>query len=631
MNRKFGLRHLPLWGLVLILLLAFALRFYRLGFQSLWLDEATSAFFASLSFHDILKATFSSEPNPPLYFCLLRFWTLLLGNSEVALRSLSALAGVAYIPFIYLLGRQILSRRIALLAAFISAISPFLIWFSQEARAFSLVALLSLVNTYFFIKACHQGKILWWIGFSASLLLSLYLHFYAALLVPFELVFFLVSRWRLGRQRLLYLAATIVPVLLFLPWLVSIYGAATGETWRSYSPPRELIQSTLHAFVSGEILGQKDTLIWIIVFVILAGVGVIPARKGRSLTIEHGEAVGFMGLYLLLPIGLSFLLSLHTPIFMPRYTVILVAPFYLLVAKGLDRLWRLSFVLPMIGCGIVLFIFGWSLSVAYSCIIKEDYRSAAQYLKVYAADSDATVFVAGSTRLGFDYYDVSGLTPFGLIEDESQIEAELLNQVNTHDRIWLVLSHEQFADPRNILLPWLSDHYPKATEQYPVGIQIHGFLTKYQLASLPPTAKPFDGDFEGEIRLLGYEVVNPELEATDERYHPPSNWLHLILYWTPLQPVGEDLGTMVRVIDDRYQVWGDRLSRPGETMRFYPTSRWKVGEVIRDEYDVNLNPVTPPGRYRLEVSMTRGDARLAASRNGERSDRLIFGGITVIP
>jgi hypothetical protein len=392
-----------------------------------------------------------------------------------------------------------------------------------------------------------------------------------------------------------------------------------------------LIQSTLHAFISGEILGQKDTLIWIIIFLLIAAVGVIPARKRRGLTVEHGEALSFMALYLLVPLGLSFLLSLYTPIFMPRYLIIAVAPFYLLLATGLDRLRRMSFVLPIIGCGIIFFVFAWSLSVAYGSIIKEDYRSAAQYLKEYAADSDVTIFVAGSTRLGFNYYGVSGLTPFGLIEDESQIEAELLNQARTHDRIWLVLSHERFADPENILLPWLSDHYPKTTEQYPVGIQIHGFLTKYRLSSLPPTAKPLDGNFEGEIRLLGYEMVNPKLKATDERYHPPSNWLRLIIYWTPLQSVGEDLGTMVRIIDDRYQVWGDRLSRPGETMRFYPTSRWKMGEVIRDEYDVNLNPITPPGRYRLEVSMTRDNARLAASRNGERSDRLIFGEITVIP
>jgi hypothetical protein len=392
-----------------------------------------------------------------------------------------------------------------------------------------------------------------------------------------------------------------------------------------------LVQSTLHAFVSGEILGQRDTLVWIIIFVLIAAVGVMPVRKRRGLTIDHGEALGFLGLYLLIPIGLSFLLSLHTPIFMPRYTIIFVAPFYLLMANGLARLWRLSFVLPMIGCGIVVFVFGWSLSVVYGSIIKEDYRSAAQYLKAYAADSDATIFVAGSTRLGFDYYGVSGLTPFGLIEDESQIEAELLNQASTHDRIWLVLSHEQFSDPKNILLPWLSDHFPKITEQYPVGMQIHGFLTKYGLSRLPPTAKPLDCNFEGKIGLLGYEVVNPKLRATDEKYHPPSNWLHLILYWRALQPVGEDLGTMVRIIDDEYQVWGDKLSRPGEVVRFYPSSRWKMGEVIRDEYDVNLNPITPPGKYRLEVSIIRGNTRLAASRNGERSDRLIFGEITIIP
>ena len=620
-------------GLILyvLTLLGAGLRFYRLDFQSLWLDEATSAFLASFPFSDIIKATFTSEPNPPLYFCLLRSWSLLLGNSEVALRSLSALAGVIYVPIVYLLGREILSRRIALLAAAISATSPFLIWFSQEARAFSLVALLTLVNTYFFVKACHQRRVFWWIGFSASLLLSLYLHFYAALLIPFELLFFLLFYRRYGQQLLSYLVATIVPVLFYLPWLASIYQAATGETWRSYFPPVQLIQSMLHVFISGELLGQKDILIWVIAFVLIAAAGLLPIRGRRGLSIEHGEGLAFLALYLLIPIGLISLLSIYTPVFMPRYIIIAAAPFYLLVARGLDRLWRISIILPIIGLSVILSVFGWSLSIAYGSIIKEDYRSAAEYMKEYADESDAIIFVAGSTKLGFEYYGVAGSTPFGLIENESQIEAELLNQAKTHSRLWLILSHEQFTDPKNLLLPWLSSRYPKITEQYPVGIQIHGFSTEYRLTHLPPTAEQLGDDFAGKIRLLGYEVTNPELRATDRRYHPPSNWLHVILYWEIQQPLEEDLGVMVRLIDNGYQVWGDRLYRSGEVMRFYPTSCWKMGEIIRDEYDVNLNPVTPAGTYRLEVSMMSNSTRLdAISKEGGRSDRLVFGEINVI-
>jgi hypothetical protein len=56
-------------------------------------------------------------------------------------------------------------------------------------------------------------------------------------------------------------------------------------------------------------------------------------------------------------------------------------------------------------------------------------------------------------------------------------------------------------------------------------------------------------------------------------------------------------------------VWGDKLDRTASTLRRYPTSRWAPSEIVRDEYDVNLNPATPPGRYRLEVGVLAPDGQ----------------------
>jgi hypothetical protein len=76
------------------------------------------------------------------------------------------------------------------------------------------------------------------------------------------------------------------------------------------------------------------------------------------------------------------------------------------------------------------------------------------------------------------------------------------------------------------------------------------------------------------------------------------------LYWRAgdEQPT-EDYTAFVHLIDDRGQVWGAQLDRPAGALRFYPPGRWQTGEVIRDDYDVNLNPATPPGTYQLVVGL----------------------------
>ena len=82
------------------------------------------------------------ETNPPLYFVLGWLWARVFGTGEVGLRSLSALIGTAVIPIAYLCGRELVSRRAGLVAAALVALSPFMIWYSQEAREYMLLAAL---------------------------------------------------------------------------------------------------------------------------------------------------------------------------------------------------------------------------------------------------------------------------------------------------------------------------------------------------------------------------------------------------------------------------------------------------------------------------------------------------------
>jgi len=134
-----------------------ALRFATLGLQSYHHDEiVTASRVLGGSFWHAMDAVGFSESAPPLYYALAWLWTQLTGTGEVGLRSLSALTGVATIPVAYLLGVELRGRRTGIAAAALVAVNPMLLWYSQEGRAYSLLALLTALSFLYFLRALHQ-------------------------------------------------------------------------------------------------------------------------------------------------------------------------------------------------------------------------------------------------------------------------------------------------------------------------------------------------------------------------------------------------------------------------------------------------------------------------------------------
>ena len=101
-------------------------------------------------------------------------------------------------------------------------------------------------------------------------------------------------------------------------------------------------------------------------------------------------------------------------------------------------------------------------------------------------------------------------------------------------------------------------------------------------------------------------MISGPLAAADNLYHPPSNWVHVTTYWTTDETPSTDVFPQVRLVDQAGQVWGDKLERSNDAIHMWPTSRWIPGEVVRVDSDVNLNPITPPGRYQLVVGLSEG-------------------------
>ena len=179
------------WLLAGVVVVGAWLRFATLGSQSYWFDEAQAAHELHLSFGSMLNSMVVHETNPPLYFVLGWLWARVFGTGEVGLRSLSALAGTAVIPIAYLCGRELVSRRAGLLAAALTALSPFMIWYSQEAREYMLLAALCAASLLYFAKAWHRPttrNVALWGVFSALAVLT---HAFAGFLVAPEALWLL--------------------------------------------------------------------------------------------------------------------------------------------------------------------------------------------------------------------------------------------------------------------------------------------------------------------------------------------------------------------------------------------------------------------------------------------------------
>ena len=168
--------------LAAIIVVGAAVRFHLLGARSLWIDEAASVRFATVSWMSFLHTIWDYQANMSLYYFLLRGW-IHLGDSEFMVRSLSVLLGVLTIPAIYFLGKRLFDRATGLTAAALLSLHSFHVHWSQETRAYTLLTFLLVLATWFFVAAMESGRKRDWIAFSVTSALCIYAHIFAALVL----------------------------------------------------------------------------------------------------------------------------------------------------------------------------------------------------------------------------------------------------------------------------------------------------------------------------------------------------------------------------------------------------------------------------------------------------------------
>jgi mannosyltransferase len=162
------------------------LRFLTLDVQSYWLDEVATVNILHKGFGDMISAIASGESTPPLYYVVAWVWAKVFGTGEVGLRSLSALFGTATIPLAFVLGRELVGRRAGLVAAALCAFNPLLVWYSQEARSYALMILLTGLSLLAFLRALEDGRARHLAVWALVGVAAVATHYYAGFLIGAE-------------------------------------------------------------------------------------------------------------------------------------------------------------------------------------------------------------------------------------------------------------------------------------------------------------------------------------------------------------------------------------------------------------------------------------------------------------
>ncbi len=159
------------------------------------------------------------DTNPPLYFWLARASEALLGDSERSLRLVSLLAGTTAIPMTYSLGRRTFGRGAGLIGAALIALSPYLIFFSTEARAYALVMVLLLGSTLALLRALEERGHRWWVAYAAISCAAMYTHYTSVIILAAQ---FIWAFWARPDARRSLLAANVAAGICYLPWLPAL-------------------------------------------------------------------------------------------------------------------------------------------------------------------------------------------------------------------------------------------------------------------------------------------------------------------------------------------------------------------------------------------------------------------------
>jgi uncharacterized membrane protein len=652
--------------LFLILLFAFALRLFRLGMPSLWYDETVSLYLARQDLVSLTQHT-AGDIHPPFYYYLLHFWGQVAGWSEFSSAFLSLFFGVILVALVYRVARDWFppspAQRgrvgVGVMAAFLVAVSPYNLWYSQEVRMYTLGATLGLASTYFLVRLLSRGRRTADRGqrfrdliiYAVVTALGLYTLYYFVFLLAFQNLFalvYLIHKSQIANRKFelrftfyslrTWFLSQLTAFVLFLPWFpIAVRQSIDPPVppWRSFiSLPNVLLES-FSALAFGQSVDPIQILPTLVIVALVIAFAFFSHQPTNAL---------FLFTYTFIPLALIYSLSLWKPLYHVRYLFLYSPAFYILLALGITRIAQFASRITHHASrftfyALLLFITAIS---AYSInnfwfnpqYADDDLRGAMHRLSEEWRPGDAILINAGYTYTTFDYYFDQPVAWRGRLSDyqkqdatngavvlqtgsigadknlgwgnpESDFYATTVDETRAaldrvfanHPRVWMLRIYDTVVDPDGIVRDYLATRGRIIDDQGFAG-ESFARVQGYLTSNKPSTVIPANS-MRRDI-LFGNRIMLRTFtpETTTVRAGAP---IDVNVYWQANEPTNVDNHLFIGLFaqDGRMIASNDEIPL-GNALG---TSRWTSDEILREPIRIFVPANTPAGNYVLRVSM----------------------------
>lgn len=441
--------------IIIIFLAGLALRLYDLGTESIWYDEAISIAVAKLGLIEQIQWSFYQNDNNPLfYYEFLHFWIWIFGDSEFVSRLPSALFGSLSVVAIYLVGKSLFNKNVGLLSALILAVSDFHIKYSQEARAYSLLALFTLLSFYFFLKLTRSKRRWYLVGYLVSTALMLYTHYYGFFILAAQNIFFFANYFKSRNLGIITFRAWIISqIILFISYLPGflLFAKHTIAIQGGFWLPEPNLFGIVRTFAIYS--GSAAMALVLTIFSLIAVFGYKEVKNKIGLTsrsnvfkddtelpLSSPNRIYLLLLWLFVPLFLPYLISLiSTPVLLFRYTIGASLAFYILSARGIEASGRKS-IMILLAVAILISSY-FNLKPYYDSVDKFQWRESMSYIEENASPGDyITVFPKFEIESANYYKNRDDVYLYSMNE-----EFILITDIGNKD-LWFVLANHARTD-----------------------------------------------------------------------------------------------------------------------------------------------------------------------------------------